>query len=109
MLPEVARQAVDHLIERDKRGRARVMLQNARLLKLLLQLERVRVIAAAEEARETFGEVLGQVEDFADFARRAFAAVSNTVGRHGDPFAAVAMIELLDDALAAVLAGQIEI
>src|SRR3954468_10911945 len=69
----------------------------------------MRVVAGTEEPRETFREVLGQVEDFADFARRAFAAVSNTVGRHGDPFAAVAMIELLDDALAAVLAGQIEI
>ena len=50
-----------------------------------------------------------EVERLADLARRALAAIGDDVGRHGGAVLAVLLVDVLDHALAAVAARQVEI
>ncbi len=50
-----------------------------------------------------------EAERLPHFARRAPAAIGDHVGRHAGAVLAVALVDVLNDALAAIAAGQIEI
>ena len=52
---------------------------------------------------------LGKAQHFADVAHRRAAAISDDVGGHGGAQLAVALVDVLDGALALIAAGQIEI
>ena len=71
VLPEMARQAVDRLIQPNECGHARVFVWQTGLLDLRLQIQRVREIAVGEEMRETIENVRRKIERLADLARRA--------------------------------------
>ncbi len=70
---------------------------------------RVLVLEAAHETREPVDLVLGQVEDLADLAGGAPVAIGDDVRGHGRAPRAVALVDVLDRALAAVAAGQVEV
>src|SRR5439155_3598343 len=71
--------------------------------------ERVRVIAVGEQIGKSVDDVIRDVERFANFARGAASAVGDDVGGHGRAMFAVAAINFLDSAFAAIAAGQIDI
>ena len=53
--------------------------------------------------------VLVEAQRLAHFARGRAAAIGDDVGGHGGAELAVALVDVLDDALALVAAGQVEI
>ena len=109
VLPKVARQAAHQGMETDHGLGAWMLRRNTTHLELLLQIERVRKISVGVEARETIQRVVAEAEDFADFACRAAAAIGDDVGGHRRAALAVTPVDLLNDALAAFAAREIEI
>ncbi len=67
------------------------------------------VLPVADELGQSLDEVGRQAEGFPHLARAAPAAIGNHVGRHGRAVPAVALVDVLDDLLAAVAARQVEV
>ena len=109
VLTEVARKAVDFLIERDRRSRARMPARDASIRELRIETHRVRKVAAAEKPRETIQHFRREIKRLSDLAHRAASAKGDHVCRHRRAVFAVAPVHFLDHALAAVAARQIEI
>ena len=109
MLAEMARQAVDPVVKLDQRTESAVRTRDAGLHHLVLQFQRVGEIAAGEKIGKALQHILAEIERLADFAHGAAAAIGDDVGGHGRAVPAVAAEDFLDDLLAPVAAGQIEI
>ena len=73
------------------------------------RVARVLVFPGADQAGEAIQGFGIERERFADFARGGAPAVGDDVGGHGRAQLAVALIDILDGALALVAAGEIEI
>ena len=69
----------------------------------------MRIIAAAKKIGKTIQHVRRKIERLADFAGGASSAISDDVGRHGSAEFAVALIDVLDGALALISAGKIKV
>src|SRR3989442_1432158 len=78
-------------------------------LHLRLQIERVREISVGVEAGEAIQNVRGNIERFADLARGAAPAIRNDVGGHGRAPLSITTVYFLNDALAPLTAGKINI
>ena len=109
VLPEVPRQAVDPPADVEQRRQPRMAGADARQLQLLGQLQRVRIVAAMEQAREPVQHVVRQAEHLAHLPHRVPALEGDDVRGHGRAPPAVAAVDLLDDLLAAVAARQIQV
>ena len=51
----------------------------------------------------------GEAEHFSDVAHGGAAAIGDDIGGHGGAEFAVALVDMLDDALALIAAGKVEI
>ena len=95
-------------------GRAAVLGIESRRGHLALASSRDRLADLAEvPAPKMLGEpvdLLGrEAERLADLARRGAVAVGDDVGGHGGAVRAVLLVDVLDDALALVARGQVEV
>src|SRR5205823_4572055 len=109
VLSQMARQTLNRAAEGTKSRGARMFDGQASLLHLVGQFERMRKVSVRIEAGKALQNVLGKIERFADFARGAAPAIGDDVGRHCGAAASVAPINFLDDALAAVAAGKVNV
>ena len=109
VLAEVARQSADPVAGVDQGAEPRVRVGHPRHAQLLLQLERLRQVAAVVEAREPVQRVVREPEHLAHLADRALAPVGDDVRGHRRAPAAVTPVHLLDELLPAVAAGQVEV
>src|SRR5262249_48639402 len=75
----------------------------------LERVVRVHVLEPAHEAREAVDLLGGKAEDLADLAGGAAVAVGDDVRGHGRAPRAVALVDVLDHALAAVAPRQGEV
>ena len=109
VLPEMARQSVNRLIQPDECRHPRMRLRQTGLLDLRREIESVRKIAVRKEMRKTVENVRRKIERLADLARRAPSAIGDHVRGHGRAMFAVTPINFLDHAFAPIAARQIEI
>jgi len=109
VLSEVAGEAVELLVKFGEGGGARVSAREAGFGELFFEFEGMRKVAAVEEAGEAVHDVVGETEDFAEFAGGAAAAVGDDVGGHGGAVGGVAAVNFLDDGFAEFAAGEVEI
>ncbi len=93
----------------EERAQPRVRVGHARHAQLLPQREGLRQVAAVEEAREPVQGVVREAEHLADLAHRAPAPVGDHVRRHRRAPAAVPAVHLLDQLLAPLAAGQVQV
>ena len=75
----------------------------------LLCVLRVVITPHGGEARDFVERGDIEAEDFAGFARGEASAIGDDVGGHGRAVLAVALVDVLDDALALIAAGEIDI
>ena len=111
MLAEVARQVLHGDVELEKfarcadgRGRSRLRGTGARWCPSGPSIPRCAT-RLAERVERGFVEA----QRLADFARGGASAIGDDVGGHGGAELAVALVDVLDDALALVAAGQVDI
>ena len=81
----------------------------ARSRRLSQRVVRVHELEAPHVLGEAVDLVLGDAEHLADLARGAAVAVGDDVRGHGRPRRPVALVDVLDDALPAVPARQVEV
>jgi len=70
---------------------------------------RIGELEVVHHLREPIDLVFAERERLADLARGAAAAIGDDVGRHRGAEPPVLLVDVLDDALAAIAARQIEI
>ncbi len=110
VLAEMPRQVLDLVEEPGEELDASVLRVEAGPAQPALEgVARVLVLEAAHEVREPVDLVLGHVEDLADLARGAPVAIGDDVRGHGRAPCPVARVDVLDHALAAVAARQVEV
>src|SRR5690349_12272490 len=83
--------------------------RQAGLLHLSVEIECLWEIAVGVQIGEAIEDVAGDVERLADFARGTASAKGDDVGGHGGAVLAVTAIDFLNDALAAIAAGEIDV
>ena len=110
VLAEVPRQVLDLGEEAREEADAAVLAVEAGAREPRLErVVGVDVLEAAHVAREAVDLVHRDVEDLADLARGAAVAVGDHVRGHRRTGGAVALVDVLDDALATVAARQVEV
>src|SRR5437899_5047332 len=109
MLAEVPGQSVNGLAKRGECGCARMLWRQAGLLHLGAEFEGLGKIAVCVEVGKAIEDIAGNIEGLADFAGSASTAKGDDVSGHGRAVLAVTAIDFLDDALAAVATGQIDV
>src|SRR5207249_3423834 len=102
-------QTVDGAIKRKEDVSARMAARQAGLFHVGGEFESVGEIAFGKKIREAVDDVVGDVERLADFARGTATAIGNDVGGHGRAVFAVTTINFLDDALASLATGKIDV
>ncbi len=111
VLAEMARQVLDAQPQLGKRPHARHRRATGRLLRRLRPSVSVgstnSKLFITLASRSIVG--VGERQRLADFARRAAAAIGDDVGGHRRAEPAVLLVDVLDDALAALAARQVEI
>src|ERR1043165_4781914 len=73
------------------------------------QIHGVWEISIGEEAGKTIQNIRLKIQRFPDLARRAPSTITDDIGSHGCTVLAVALINLLNDLLSSIAAGQIDI
>ena len=113
VLAEVTRQVLDLKEQPQKMPRPRVLRIEPRRGDLGRELRQRTPDLAEVPGRELFGkpvDLLGRVaEGLADLARGGAVAVCDDVGRHGGAVRPVLLVDVLDDALALVARGKVEV
>ena len=111
MLPQMARQILHHARTSSKNLRIRGCCRiEPRIAKLPLQrVVRVLVFPRAHQARQAVERFRIERQRLADFARRRAPAIGDDVRRHRRAQLPVALVHILNRALALIAAGQIEI
>ena len=110
MLPEMARQAPDIEAEPQPVLDARVAAVEADFPRLMEQVVvAVHVLEPADALRELADHLFRESEDLAHLPHGALAAIGDDIGRHAGPALAVALVNVLDHALALVPGRQIDI
>ena len=110
MLPEMARQALDVEAEPQPVLDARVAAVEAGFLRLVEQVVvAVHVLEPADALREPPDHLFRESEHLAHLPHGALAAIGDDVSCHASPALAVALIYVLDHALALVPGRQIDI
>ncbi len=110
VLAEMPRQVLQVAPEPAELPVALVARIEARLAQVARQrLVRIDELELPHQPRDPIDRLGVEPQDLADLARGAAAAVRDHVGRHGGAQPAVALVDVLDDALAPVAARQIEI
>ena len=110
MLAEMPRQILNAHAQLEKFPDARMAHIEAGFAEL--RFERVGfvlVFPMADEARQPIQRRRIEAQHFADFARGGPAAIGDDIGGHGGAELAVALVDVLNGALALIAAGQIEI
>src|SRR4051812_700641 len=97
------------MVEAKHRLGPRVLGGDAGEFELLLQTEGFGEITIGVETGKAIHRIFAKAEDFADFANGAASAIADDICRHRGAATAVAPIDFLDDAFAAVATGKIEI
>ena len=113
MLPEVPRQILDLHLEAHEVLHAQIGRIEAGAFQLrghrLDALADLAEVPGAEGLREFVGLLEREAERFADFARRGAIAIGDDVRGHRRAVNAVRFVDVLDDALALIARGKIEI
>ncbi len=110
VLAEVARQILHARIKLEEFSDARLREIEARIAKLPLgSIAGVLPLPGPHQRGKARQNVFLESEDLADFARGGAAAVGDDICGHGGAAPAVALVDVLDDALALVSAGQVEV
>jgi hypothetical protein len=110
VLAEMARQVLDGPPDAREVLNAQVARIAARLAEMRGErIAGILVLPVAHELRQPLDEIGGQRERLADLPRRAPAAIGDDVGGHRRAEPAIALVDVLDDLLAAVAARQVEV
>src|ERR1700730_7143658 len=109
MLPEMARQSVNCVVEPNECRHSWMFLRQTGLLDLRLQIERVRKIAIRKQMRKSIENIRRKIQRFADFAGGTSPAITDHIGGHGGAVLAIAPINFLNDRFAPIAARKIEI
>src|SRR5439155_23878711 len=110
VLAKVARQVLNRDVELEKFADAAVARIEAGFLELALGREaRVLPLPLGGEARKARDRLLVEAKRFADLARGGAPAIGNDVGGHGGSQFAVTLVDVLDDTLTLIAAGQVDI
>ena len=110
MLAEVARQVLHLPPQRREVAHARLVAGHADLGQALRQgVGGVDELELVHHLGQAIDLSFVQIQRLPDFARRALAAIGDDVGGHGGAVLPVLLVDVLDHALAAVAARQVEI
>ena len=110
VLAEMTRQVLHREVELEELADARIFDIEAGIAELLLRrVGGVLPLPGANQAREARDRLLVEAHHLADVARRRAAAVGDDVRRHGGAALAEVFVDVLDGALAAVAAGQVDV
>ncbi len=110
VLAEMARQILHRQAELEEFAQARMREVEPGIAELALQrLVRIVVLPRAHQLREPVEHLGIEAQHLADLARRRAPAIGDDVGGHGRAALAVALVDVLDGALALLARRQVEI
>ena len=110
VLAEMARQILNHDAQLEKFADLQVLEVEAGVSELAREgVVGILVFPGADEAGEAIQSFGIERKRFADFARGGAAAIGDDVGGHGRAELAVALVDVLNGALALIAAGEVEV
>ena len=110
VLAQMARQVLHGDIQLEEFANAAVARIETGFVELALGgVARILPLPSARQARQARHCGLIEAQRFADFARGRASAIGDDVGGHGGAEFAIALVDILDDALAPIAAGQVDI
>src|SRR5215467_7681050 len=110
MLAEMPRQTLHFLTKLKKFANTMIGEIKASILELASErIVGIGVFPGADQAGEAVERFRVEGKHLADFSRGRFATVSDDVGGHGGAEFSVALVNVLDSALALISAGKIKI
>ena len=110
MLTQVPRQILHGLVQVQKFAYARILKVQAGIAEMPLgRVAGVLPFPRPHQTRQAIQRHNFEAQRLAHLARRRFPAIRNYVGRHGRAQLAVALVDILDGALALIAAGQVQV